>query len=78
MQVFRTLTEQNECRVEEDHLMPDHVYMLLSVPPKYSVSQVVGLHAVSGMKVGKTMPFAPATGAVDCATCSSTLRAPQE
>jgi len=22
--------------------MPDHVHMLLSIPPKYSVSQVVG------------------------------------
>ena len=40
--VFRSLTEQKECRVEEGHLMPDHVHMLLSVPPKYSVSQVVG------------------------------------
>lgn len=41
-EVFRTLTEQKECRVEEGHLMPDHVHMLLSVPPKYAVSQVVG------------------------------------
>lgn len=41
-QVFRSLTEQKECRVEEGHLMPDHVHMLLSVPPKYAVSQVVG------------------------------------
>jgi len=41
-EVFRSLTEQKECRVEEGHLMPDHVHMLLSVPPKYAVSQVVG------------------------------------
>ena len=40
--VFRALTEQKECRVEEGRLMPDHVHMLLSVPPKYAVSQVVG------------------------------------
>lgn len=40
--VFRSLTEQKECRVEEGHLMPDHVHMLLSVPPKHAVSQVVG------------------------------------
>ena len=40
--VFWSLTEQKECRVEEGHLMPDHVHMLLSVPPKYAVSQVVG------------------------------------
>ena len=41
-EVFRSLTGQKECRVEEGHLMPDHVHMLLSVPPKYAVSQVVG------------------------------------
>ena len=40
--VFRNLAEQWECRVEEGHLMPDHVHMLLSVPPKYSVSNVMG------------------------------------
>jgi putative transposase len=40
--VFRGLAEQKECKVEEGHLMPDHVHMLLSVPPKYSVSSVMG------------------------------------
>ena len=40
--VFRQLAEQKECRVEEGHLMGDHVHMLLSIPPKYAVSQVVG------------------------------------
>jgi len=40
--VFRQLGEQRESRVEEGHLMPDHVHMLLSIPPKYAVSQVVG------------------------------------
>lgn len=40
--VFRSLAEQWECNVEEGHLMPDHVHMLLSVPPKYSVSNVMG------------------------------------
>jgi putative transposase len=41
-EVFRRLAEQKECRVEEGHLMPDHVHMLVSIPPKYAVSQVVG------------------------------------
>jgi putative transposase len=41
-EVFRQLAGQKESRVEEGHLMPDHVHMLLSVPPKYAVSQVVG------------------------------------
>ena len=40
--VFRSLAEQWECKVEEGHLKPDHVPMLLSVPPKYSVSNVMG------------------------------------
>ena len=40
--VFRALTEQKESRIEEGHLMVDHVHMLLSIPPKYSVAQVVG------------------------------------
>jgi putative transposase len=40
--VFRNLAEQWECKVEEGHLMPDHVHMLLSVPPKYSVANVMG------------------------------------
>lgn len=26
----------------EGHLMPDHVHMCLSIPPKYAVSNVVG------------------------------------
>ena len=39
--VFRGLGEQKECRVEEGHLMPDQVHILLSVPPKYSVSSVM-------------------------------------
>lgn len=40
--VFRELARQKECTVEEGHLLPDHVHMLLSVPPKYAVAQVVG------------------------------------
>jgi putative transposase len=41
-EVFRRLALQRESRVEEGHLTPDHVHMLLSIPPKYSVFQVVG------------------------------------
>jgi REP element-mobilizing transposase RayT len=41
-EVFRKLTEQKESRVEEGHLLPDHVHMLISIPPKYAVSQVIG------------------------------------
>ena len=41
-EVFRKLTEQKESRIEEGHLMPDHVHMMIAIPPKYAVSQVVG------------------------------------
>jgi putative transposase len=41
-EVFRSLAEHWECKVEEGHLMPDHVHMLLMIPPKYAVSQVTG------------------------------------
>ena len=41
-EIFRRLAEQKESRIEEGHLMPDHVHMLLRIPPKYAVSQVVG------------------------------------
>ena len=41
-EVFHELARQRERRVLEGHLMPDHVHILISIPPKYSVSQVVG------------------------------------
>ena len=41
-EVFRNLARQKESRIEEGHLMRDHVHMLISIPPKYSVSQVIG------------------------------------
>jgi len=40
--VFRKLALQKESRIEQGHLMPDHVHMMISIPPKYAVSQVVG------------------------------------
>ncbi len=40
--IIRELARQREVFVEEGHLKSDHVHMLLSIPPKYSVSQVVG------------------------------------
>jgi putative transposase len=41
-EVFRRLGEQKESRIEEGHLMLDHVHMMIAIPPKYAVSQVVG------------------------------------
>lgn len=41
-EVLKRLASQRESRIEEGHLMPDHVHMLIRIPPKYSVSQVIG------------------------------------
>ena len=41
-EVFRSLAQQKESDIEEGHLMVDHVHMLISIPPKYSVAQVLG------------------------------------
>jgi putative transposase len=41
-EVFRQLAKQKESRIEEGHLMPDHVHMMIAIPPKHAVSQVIG------------------------------------
>jgi putative transposase len=41
-EVFRRLAQYKESRIEEGHITSDHVHILISIPPKYSVSQVVG------------------------------------
>ena len=41
-QVFRRLAEQRESAMGEGHLMPDQVHMMISIPPKCAVSQVIG------------------------------------
>jgi putative transposase len=41
-EVFRRLAEQKDRRIEEGHLMSDHVHMMIRIPPKYAVSQVIG------------------------------------
>ncbi len=41
-EVLKRLVEQKESQIEEGHLMPDHVHMMISIPPKFAVSQVIG------------------------------------
>ena len=40
--VMKDLARQKECEILEGTLMPDHVHMLIAIPPKYSVSSVIG------------------------------------
>ena len=41
-EVFHRLARQQESIIEEGHVMLDHVHMMISIPPKYAVSQVIG------------------------------------
>jgi putative transposase len=41
-ELFRQLALQKESRIEEGHLLSDHVHMLIAIPPKYALAQVVG------------------------------------
>jgi putative transposase len=53
--VFRALTEQKESQIEEGHLMPDHVHMLISIPPKFAVANVVGfIKGKSAIHIART------------------------
>jgi putative transposase len=40
--MFKELASHKETQVVEGHLLPDHVHMCLSIPPKYAVANVVG------------------------------------
>ena len=54
-ETFRELARQRESKVEEGHLMPDHVHMLIAIPPKYSVAHVIGL--LKGKSASEVMSF---------------------
>ena len=54
-EVFRELALHKESRVIKGHLVGDHVHMLLSIPPKYAVSQVVGyIKGKSAIHIART------------------------
>ena len=40
--VFHELARQKDCKILEGHMVQDHVHMLIAIPPKHSVSQIVG------------------------------------
>ncbi len=62
-QLFHELAKQKDCKIEEGHLMPDHVHMCISIPPKYAVSNVVGFIkgksaiSIARQFMGKTKNF---------------------
>src|SRR5260221_9055937 len=53
--VFRELARQRESRIEEGHLLLEHVHMLISIPPKYSAAQVMGyIKGKSAIHIART------------------------
>ena len=40
--IFHELAQQRESRIVEGHVCPDHIHMLIEIPPKYAVAQIVG------------------------------------
>ena len=54
-EVFHRLARQKESLIEEGHMMSDHVHMMISIPPKYAVSQVVGfIKGKSAIHIART------------------------
>ena len=41
-QILRKLCEEKGVEIIEAQACPDHIHMLISIPPKYSVSQIMG------------------------------------
>ncbi len=53
--LLKDLASQKECTIVEGHLMSDHVHILIAIPPKYSVSQVVGfIKGKSAISIART------------------------
>lgn len=40
--IIRALCKYKDVEIIEGHLMPDHVHLLVSIPPKLSVAQFMG------------------------------------
>ncbi|MDM8536340.1 IS200/IS605 family transposase [Desulfobacterales bacterium HSG17] len=54
-EILKELALQRESKILEGHLMGDHVHVLISIPPKYSVSQVVGyIKGKSAIHIART------------------------
>jgi len=54
-EVFRQLAQQKGSKILEGHLIVDHVHMLISIPPKYAVAQVIGyIKGKSAIHIART------------------------
>lgn len=54
--ILRDLCRQKEVELVEGKAMPDHVHMLLKIPPKYSVAMTMGyLKAKSAIRIHREL-----------------------
>ena len=54
-ELLHNLAVQKECKILEGHLQPDHVHVLIEIPPKYSMSQVIGfIKGKSAIHIART------------------------
>jgi putative transposase len=52
---FTILLVKKSSKILEGHLQQDHVHVLMSIPPKYSVAQVVGyIKGKSAIHIART------------------------
>ena len=55
-EVFRQLAQRKQSRIIEGHLVANHVHMLISIPPKYAVAQVIGyIKGKSAIHIARTV-----------------------
>jgi putative transposase len=53
--IFHELARHRESKIVEGHLCPDHIHMLIEIPPKYAVSGVVGyIKGKSAIAIART------------------------
>ena len=53
--LFHNLAKQKESRIVEGHMMSDHVHMMIAIPPKYAVSNVIGfIKGKSAIHIART------------------------
>jgi len=53
--VLRELATRKESEILEGNLLPDHIHILIAIPPKYAVSQVIGyLKGKSAIHIART------------------------
>ena len=73
-QIFKELAQHKEFQVVEGHLMPDHVHMCLSIPPKYAVSNVVGyMKGKSAITIARKFGAGRGTSPARCSGPEATL-----